>query len=267
MRCCELINKLEELAPLECACSWDNVGLLAGGSQKDVKKVLIALDATDEVVEEAVSMGADFLLTHHPLIFNPLKKINDGDSVGRRVLRLIQKEIACYAMHTNFDAAPGCMADLAAGRLGLTGCSVLEAMGEIPDGGAVYGIGKLGKLPYEMSIEELALYVKKAFNLPFLTIYGGKAAREPVTYIAVSPGAGRSMVPLALKAGADVIVTGDIGHHDGIDAAEDHMAVIDAGHYGLEHIFVDFMAGYLESAFGEKLIICQTAAGYPSVVV
>ena len=126
MKCLELIQKLETLAPADCACEWDNVGLLVGWREREIHRILIALDATDEVVEEAVRMRADLLLTHHPLIFKPLRKVNDDDFIARRVMELIQYNVNYYAMHTNFDAAPGCMADLAAERLGLSETRGLE---------------------------------------------------------------------------------------------------------------------------------------------
>ncbi|MFV0238712.1 MAG: Nif3-like dinuclear metal center hexameric protein, partial [Lacrimispora sphenoides] len=129
MQCDKLIEKLEQLAPPVCTCDWDNVGLLAGRSDKEVKKVFIALDATDEVVENAVRWGADLLITHHPLIFKPLNRINDKDFISRRIISLIRNDISYYAMHTNFDAAPGCMADAAAEKLGLTDINVLDKEG------------------------------------------------------------------------------------------------------------------------------------------
>ena len=119
MRCRELLKRLEELAPAEYACDWDNPGFLAGRADKEIHKVFVALDATDEAVDQAIEEKADLLLTHHPLIFKALKKVNDEDFVSRRILRMIQADLCYVAMHTNFDSAPGCMADLAAERLGL----------------------------------------------------------------------------------------------------------------------------------------------------
>ena len=112
MKCSEIIKVLNELAPESCACEWDNPGLIAGRRDKEVKKILVTLDATDEAVETAIREGADMLLSHHPLIFKPVKKINDEDFITKRILKLIQHDISYYAMHTNFDSAPGCMADL-----------------------------------------------------------------------------------------------------------------------------------------------------------
>lgn len=269
MKCFELTQKLEMLAPASCACDWDNVGLLAGWRDQEIHKVLIALDATDEVVEEAVRMRADLLLTHHPLIFKPLKKVNDGDFIARRVMEMIQYNVNYYAMHTNFDAAPGCMAELAADRLGLLNQSVLEVMGRMEVSGreVEYGIGRTGDLPEPMTVREAALLVKERFGLPFITVYGEHAVKEPVRRIAVSPGSGKSSIAFAERAGAGILVTGDIGHHEGIDAAANHLAVLDAGHYGLEHIFIDFMADYLAKEFGGSLEIHKAAPSFPASVL
>ena len=235
MKCLELIQKLETLAPSGCACDWDNVGLLVGWKEQEIHRILIALDATDEVVEEAIRMRADLLLTHHPLIFKPLKKVNDDDFIALRVMSLIQYNVNYYAMHTNFDAAPGCMADIAAGRLGL--------------------------------LEPDVLFVKERFGLPFITVYGEHAVKETVTRVAIAPGSGKSSIAYAEKAGAEVLITGDIGHHEGIDAAANHLAILDAGHYGLEHLFIGFMADYLEREYGDSLEIHKTAAAFPAAVL
>lgn len=294
MKCREIIEVLEALAPASIACDWDNPGLLAGRAEKEVKKILLALDATDEVVEEAVAMGADLLLTHHPLIFKAVKKINDQDFIGRRLVKLIQNDISYYAMHTNFDAAPGCMADLAAERLGLLGGRPLERMGSVdrksweqrlPGARAElaalrkaasetgseeieYGIGKVGELPEAVTVEELAQTVKRVFGIPFVTVYkGGSNYSQAVKKTAVCPGAGGSTLNEALRQGAEVYITGDISHHEGIDAVANNMAVIDAGHYGVEHIFMEFMEPFLREYLGDAVEIRQAAAAFPSSVI
>ncbi len=264
MRCSEWIAELNKLAPEEYACDWDNPGLLAGQSDKEIGKVLIALDATDEVVEQAVKGKADLLLTHHPLIFAPVRHVNDSDFIGRRLLKLIRNEICCYAMHTNFDAAPGCMADLAAGRLHLLDAQPLEVMGEAD--GTPYGIGRAGILLEAVSLRELAEQVKEAFGLPCVAVYGAARTRDLIRRAAICPGSGKGMAAAAKKAGAQVLITGDIGHHDGIDAAADGVAVIDAGHYGLEHIFIDFMAEYCREKIDRGAVIEKAPPAFPAEI-
>lgn len=265
MKCSEIIQILKTLAPEDCACDWDNPGLLAGRSDKEVKKIYIALDATDQVVEAAVRSGADMLLTHHPLIFKAIKKVNDQNFITRRLIRLIQSDISYYAMHTNFDAAPGCMADLAAERLGLSQCRPLEGLGEMD--GLPYGIGKVGVLERQVTVRQLAGRVKEAFGIPFALVYGEELLEEMVERIAVCPGAGGSEIQEALDCGAQVLVTGDISHHQGIDAAAQKMAIIDGGHYGLEHMFIAYMADFLKGKLQGDIEIIQAAPEWPTVLL
>lgn len=240
----ELIKKLEAFAPTSYACDWDNPGLLVGRRNKEVKKVLVALDATDEVVELAVSGGYDFLLTHHPLIFKPLTKINDDSVIGRRLLTLIENDVTYYAMHTNFDSAPEGMGMLAAKRMELSDSKPLEIMGETTCGLA-YGVGAIGRLPYAMTLKELCEKAKVAFELPSLSVYSALSETEKIEKLALCPGSGKDLIGEAVRQGAKVLLTGDIGHHDGIDAVADGLTILDGGHYGLEHIFIPFMAEYI----------------------
>ena len=106
MRCSEIINILEELAPHRMACEWDNPGLLAGRKEKEVKKLLLCVDADDEAVALAVRQGADMIVSHHPLIFRSIKRVTDEDFIGRRLVEMIQSDLSYFAMHTNFDSAP-----------------------------------------------------------------------------------------------------------------------------------------------------------------
>ena len=272
MKCSEIIDTLRQLAPESCACDWDNPGLLAGRSDKDVKKIYIALDATDQVVEAALEAGADMLLTHHPLIFKAIKQVNDQNFITRRLVKLIQADISYYAMHTNFDSAPGCMADLAAARLGILNTVPLETMGRMERVGeeeTAYGIGKSGWLACPLTLHQLAEKVKKEFELPFVLVYGEELLPSPVERVSICPGAGGSEIEGALKWGAQVLITGDISHHQGIDSVARNMAVIDAGHYGLEHIFIPYMENYLREQLGEKEKLCliQAPPAWPAVIL
>lgn len=266
MKCSKIIEELEKLAPPSMACDWDNSGFLAGRSDKEVKKILVAVDATDSVIAQAVEQEADLLLTHHPLIFKPLKKVNDQDFISRRILTLIQKDISYYAMHTNFDAAPECMAELAGQRLGLKQCEVLDPMGTTEDG-VVYGIGVLGELSEELPLKELAKKVKEVFGLPFVTVFGALEDTRKLKRAAICPGAGGSTLSKALSGQAEVYITGDISHHEGIDAVARNLAVIDAGHYGIEQIFTGFLQGYLEEKLGNQVMVLQAAPEFPNAVL
>lgn len=239
MRCEAVMEKLEELSPLMYASEWDNVGLQAGRRDKEIKRIYIALDATDEVVEDAVKAGADMLLTHHPMIFKPVKSITGEHFIGRRLIKLIQNDICYYAMHTNFDVMG--MADAAADEIGLKNRRVLETTFE--DDISKEGFGRIGKLPKVMTLRECAELIKKKFGIDRLKVFG--ELEGDIETAAIMPGSGKSMINTTIDAGADVLITGDIDHHEGIDAAAQGLFIIDAGHFGLEHIFVPYMEEYL----------------------
>ncbi len=231
----DIIDKLDSRSPIDSALDWDNVGLLVGNATKEVKSIYIALDATDEVISHAIDTGADMILTHHPLIFSGMKRITADDFIGRRVMSLIRNDISYVAFHTNFDVFG--MGDIAADTLGLRNAEPLDETEEDE------GIGRIGDIGKVITLRELAETTKKAFDISYVNVYGDLSAN--VCRIAISPGSGKSEVDVAVSKGADVLITGDIGHHDGIDAVAKGIAVIDAGHYGIEHIFIDDMVEYL----------------------
>lgn len=248
----EIIRQLEILAPPSFAESWDNSGLMCGRMKKEVGKILISVDATDEVVDEAVLSDTDLLLTHHPLIFPHVSELTEDDIIGRRLLKLIQADVCCYAMHTNFDVIG--MADEAADRLGLLNRTVLDVLYE--DALSKEGIGRVGSLPQEMSLRECAELVKEVFLVDNVRVYGDPDMK--IHTAAVSPGSGKKMSGYALAAGADVLITGDIDHHEGIDAAASGMGIIDAGHYGLEKIFVPYMKQFFLKTMPDITVVCAS---------
>ena len=235
MKCNEVIACLERVAPRCFAEKWDNVGLLAGREDKEIKKILLALDPTSDVVEEAVNWKADLLITHHPLIFSGIKSVTTSDFIGKRVFNLIFQDICYYAMHTNFDVMG--MADAVADQLELEKCQVLDVTYQ--DEISKEGIGRMGELSRTMSLEECAKYVKEKCRLSSVKVFGDP--EKLIDVVALIPGSGKSYIDLAIKKGAQVVITGDIDHHNGLDAVERGLAVIDAGHYGLEKIFVAYM--------------------------
>ena len=200
MQCKEIIQVIEATFPRTAALGFDNVGLLAGRSEKEVSRIYLALDATDVVIDRAIKEGADMLITHHPLLFSAVKKVTDEDFITRRIVKLIQNDISYYAMHTNYDV------------LGMA-----ELSGKIMD-----------------------LQNGEVLDVTYADV------QKKVHRLAISPGSGKSSIAVALEKGADVLVTGDIGHHDGIDAVEQGRAVIDAGHYGTEYIFIEDMKQFFE---------------------
>lgn len=251
MKCAEVIQILQQRAAETYACDWDNVGLLVGSRSKEIKKIYIALDATDEAVTEAIAVGADLLLTHHPLLFRGIKRITDEDFIGRRIIAMIRADLSYYAMHTNFDVMG--MADLAAEKLKLTDCVPLEVT--CVEEGNAYGIGKAGDLEKPVSLAECCQRVKDAFGLQHVVVFG--KLDQTVKHMALCPGSGKGTLQHALDTGADVYITGDIDHHTGIDAVACKMAVIDAGHYGIEQIFMQYMKQFINKHMPAVEVVVQ----------
>lgn len=247
MKIKKIIEAFEQLAPLQMAEAWDNPGMLVGTSEKDIKSIYIALDATDEVVDDAISKKVDLLLTHHPLIFKSLKSVTEADFIGRRILNLIKSDITYYAMHTNFDVTV--MADLAANYLKLSNTEALEKTD------LNYGIGKIGFLPQKMTLDELCQYVKEAFSIDRVKVFGN--SEEEIEKVVIMPGSGKSYIKNAIESQAQVMITGDIDHHEGIDAVACGLTIIDAGHYGIEQIFVKYMEEYINSNFSDIQVFTE----------
>lgn len=250
MKCREIMEALEIIAPLRYAESWDNAGLLIGDEEKDVKRVMVAVDATDKIVKEACEKKVDMLITHHPLIFSGMKQIREENFIGRRVRELIKADISYCAMHTNFDIAAD-MAGLAFKQLGITfqKTEVLSVTEEEK------GLGKIGEISEKISLKKLAELVKERFELETVLLYGEK--EKYIQKIAILPGSGKSEISSAVQKNVDVMITGDIDHHSGIDAVSQGIAVIDAGHYGLEKIFVKFIGNYLREEKKELEILLE----------
>lgn len=251
MQCKDITDIIESTYPKEAALSFDNVGLLAGRTTKEVSTVYLALDASDAVIDHAVEAGADMLITHHPLIFSPLKRVTDEDFISRRILKMIRHDLSYYAMHTNYDVLG--MAELSGRVLGLCSAEVLEVTGVYDE--KEEGIGRVGLLPEEMTLQECAEYVKVRLGLEHVSVFGDFSSK--IRRLAVSPGSGKSMTKAALDKQADVLVTGDIGHHEGIDALEQGMSIIDAGHYGTEYIFIEDVKAFFKEKMPEIRVVTE----------
>lgn len=249
MKMRELERELMALADLKYAEDWDNSGLQCGRLDKDIHRVFIALDATNDVIDQAIEAKSDLILTHHPLIFNPVSKIDADDYLGKRLYRIIQNDIVLYATHTNFDVC--CMREALDERIGLKDVEPLELLPGYKD----TGIGSVGYLEKEMTVSELMDRILERFEISNVKVFGDTDRK--VRKVGVLGGSGKSEIDLAVDRGCDVYISGDIDHHSGIDAVEKGISVIDAGHYGLEHVFCEYMKEYLESKFKDIEILLE----------
>lgn len=256
MQCKEIMAKIEAYYPKHAALGFDHVGLQAGRSDKEVRRIYLALDATEEVICDALAAHADLLVTHHPLIFSPLHAVTDEDFVSRRILKMIRNDLSYYAMHTNYDVLG--MAALAAGKMNLRDAKVLDVTMEC--NGKEEGIGRVGRLDRSMTLRECCAYVKQCLGLDHVKVFGDLSRK--VEILAISPGSGKSAVAPAVAGGADVLVTGDIGHHDGLDALEQGLMIIDAGHYGTEYMFLTDMEAFLKKQLPE-IQVCTAPVRIP----
>ena len=255
MNCEEIIARLEEEYPLDYAMEWDNSGLQVGRRSREVRKIFVALDATEETISEAVEYGADLLITHHPLLFHSIRQVNDDTFTGRRILALIENEITCYAMHTNFDVLG--MGGMNRRQLGLEHCRVLDVTRE--NEGVEEGIGRVGELKEPMTLQETARFVRNSLHLQSVRCYGlpeetaedenGSSETPLIRRAAICGGSGKSVVQAAIREGAQVLVTGDIDYHTAIDALSQGLHIIDAGHYGTESGFIEYMVQKLTRLF------------------
>lgn len=236
----EITELFNGFAPEYLAESWDNPGLLVGEENAEIKKILVALDATDEVVSEAVEMGADLIVTHHPMIFGSLKKINDSTNLGKKIIKLIRNNICVFAMHTNLDIAFGGVNDELAKILGLKNIGVLAEscmQNDVPN-----GLGRYGDIE-ETTLGEFAEKVKEKLGLDGIRIVGEKD--RIIKKAGLCTGSGMEFMADAVKKQCDVYITSDIKYHDSQKALEDGIALIDATHYGSENIIVPVIKKFL----------------------
>ena len=249
----ELLDFLNRRIPAFYACDWDNSGLQVGHMEKQVNKVYIALDATEDVVYDACVNRCDFILTHHPLLFKGIKQVTDKTSIGRKLYMLIGNDIAVFSAHTNYDAMPDGMGDSAAALMELVDVSPLEPMNDgLED---PWGIGVVGNLMNPVTLADFCDMVKENFGLKHVNLFAAGDMEDAVQRVAICPGSGRSMFNEVIRSQADVFLSGDIGHHEGLDLVDMGISVVDAGHFGLEHIFVPIMANMLSEAFPELEIL------------
>ncbi|MBQ7884046.1 MAG: Nif3-like dinuclear metal center hexameric protein [Phascolarctobacterium sp.] len=237
----DLVEILEELMPSSLAEDWDNVGFMLGRKAKTVKKILLALDLTKEVVEQAVAQKADLIITHHPAIFKRLKRVVDNDWQQDLLLTLAERGIAVYSAHTNLDCVSAGVNDVLAKLLKLENSDVLDESN---------GLGRIGTVE-ATSLAEYALFVKGALKADYVAV--GDAGKA-VCRVAVCGGAGSDLIQLALAKGADTLVTGDVKYHSAQEAVFSGLNIIDAGHQPTELPVLDKLADRLSLRLVEREI-------------
>lgn len=239
MKAKTLIAQIEQFAPKALAWDKDPIGLQLGDPEQEIKQVMTALDVRPAVVAEAIELGVDFILAHHPLIFRPAKNLDLSNPQNKMYADLIKHNIVVYAAHTNLDAAQGGMNDWLAASLKLTDVRPL-----IPNADGKTGLGRIGKLGKPMTVRAYADFVRKTFNVAAVRVIAN-SLDKPLKTIAVLGGDGGSEYPQALAAGADAYVTADFYYHTAHDVLADDFVVIDPDHH-MEAIAKEKLVGLVK---------------------
>lgn len=257
----DIAEAIERLAPLGLAEKWDNVGLMAGDPEQDVNVVFICLDVTSENIKRAIEIGADLIISHHPLIFSPIKRIVEGDVLGGILRTIIKNNISVYSAHTNLDNADGGMNDVLADKLGL------EDVRRFTDeecrdgfGAPIDNIGRIGYLENPIELEDFKALIKSILGCRTIRSLGNPV--DMISSVALCTGSGGEGIYSAYHAGADVYVTSDIKHHEAQLAFELGINLIDAGHFETENTICEFLKEYLHQAFSDIDIVSSDAEPY-----
>ncbi len=246
----EIIDFLNKVAPPQLAESYDNVGLLLGESQKDVHRVLVTLDVDELVIQEAKTLGAEMILSHHPLIFAPLKRITAEDGLSKAVMALLKHDISLVSVHTNFDSV----------KFGL-GDAFLDELADTMhraslDGDEENGIGRIADMKEPIVFEELLKNIKQAFGIRSLRYVGDE--KKIIRKIAAVNGGGAEYIYAAKEQGTDCFVSGDVKYHQARFAYENNIALVEVPHYNAEIMFCRMMKNLLTQQFKDQLTIFET---------
>lgn len=246
----DIVKIMSEMAPARLAEDWDNVGLQVGRNEKEVRVILCALDFSAEVLEQAMQLHADIIVTHHPAIFRGIKQLTDLDWRTALLLEAAREDIAVYSAHTNLDSVAGGVNDVLANLLELT--NVEGFAGE----DTLQGIGRIGVLKEATDLDAFAEKVKRVLKLKHVTVV---PAGRKVHKVAVCGGSGMDFLDYAVQAGADTYVTGDVKYHDAQDAQGKHINLIDATHQATELPVINELA--------DRLALRLSREGYTAKVL
>ena len=246
----EIEAALFAFAPGETAEAWDNVGLLIGDPEQDVRRVLTALDITDAVADEATAGGYELIVAHHPVMnchWQPVQSVRSDTPQGRLLCKLLRNDVSCICMHTNLDLAAGGVNDCLAETLGLSNPEPL------PDSG---GFCRMGTLIESMPLEQFVRHVSAALHCNGVRYADGG---KPVYRVAVGGGACGEYADLAADTGCDTFITSDVKYHDFLDAAARGLNLIDAGHFPTENPVCQKLTELLRVEFPTLTVLKSTS--------
>ncbi len=252
MKVRDITAVIESFAPLSLQESYDNSGLIVGRADDEVHKALLAVDVTEEVIAEAVAEGCDMVITHHPIVFHPMKRFNSASQTERCVEEAIRRGIVLYAAHTNLDSAPNGMSWRVAEMLGLMNVEVLQ-----PTNADGAGFGVVGEVAEPMKSEEFLRKVMERFDVKALRC--SDIVREQVRKVAICTGSGGSLIDDARKSGADVYLTADLRYNDFM-RHENSIILADMGHFESEYCVIQILFDILSKKipiFAVRKSVCS----------
>lgn len=239
----DIITELQRFAPLELAEDWDNVGLLLGDTEQSVAKIMTCLTLTPDVAKEAIRENVQLIVTHHPILFRPVKCLTTETSEGRMLLSLAKNEVAVYSPHTAFDSAKFGINAWLCDQLGIQEPQSIRPIEQTDDLGA----GRFGMLAEPTSLDEFLTVVKTKFNLANLQFIGDRAST--VQNVAVACGSAAEFLEDTARLGCDTFITGEARFHACLGARTLGVNMILLGHYASERPAVEFLAQYLQQKF------------------
>lgn len=258
----DLLSVLEDIASFELAETWDNVGLMVGNPSQKVTRILVALDPTELLLDEASQLGVDTIVTHHPVIFQPVKAIRTDQVTGRFLRKALENEVVVISCHTNLDQAPGGVNDALAAVLGLIEVRPLASAYEHGplksregqtagnDKPSNTGFGRFGRFPSPLAADTFLELLYEALDISVVAVAG--RLPDKISTMAVCGGSGSDLSEAAFKKGVQVYLTGEIKHNIARWAEANDFCVVDAGHFSTENPVVKALALCLERAFAEK---------------
>ena len=254
----DISKRIEKMAPVFLKEDYDNVGIMVGDPQQEVKKVLLALDCTNEVLAEAVENNCDMIIAHHPLLFRRPKSIVKGDLLGDKVIKLIKEDITLYACHTNLDSARNGINETIVKMIGFESDEIIEPHDKNDNKDC--GIGRIIRLNKSITLNDVIQKVKNNLNIKELRVAKG---RDEIKTIAVINGSGQDFFDAAKRLGADCIITGDTTYHFVSDYKEMGINIIDAGHFGTEFTVFIKTLEFLKEEFTDVEFINSTKSKDP----
>lgn len=241
----DVYNFLDQKAPFRYQLDFDNAGFLVGRGERQVHRILVALDITPQVIDEAAELDCQLIVAHHPVIWDRLGQVTDETTTGQKVLALAEKGIAAICAHTNLDAVEEGVNTQLAQMVGLNETVPLETDGT-DEAGRPYGIGRVGEFPSPVSLEDFARQVKSALGLEGIRVMD---AGVPVRRVAVGGGACGSMLAQVKAMGCDTFLTSELKHDVYLEAQAQGINLLDAGHYSTEAVVCPALAAWLREAF------------------